>query len=174
MSTINDEVLEVEDTPEVAVQKAYDAALSSRWTISRQSAAMNAGCSILSGVFGPELRSLQTRGTYPNALHDVILVLHLISLEPEKVIDLLAYPNKKQVIADAYVWAEKEGITYGSAKYLEGVRTLTEIVGSIFSSFYAVESTSKKEPTRPNGSEPHGKLPLQPVRSKRRVKVATT
>jgi hypothetical protein len=172
MSTINDEVLEVEDTPEVAVQKAYDSALPSRWTISRQSVAMNIGCSILSGVFGPELRSLQTRGTYPNALHDVILVLWLISLEAEKVIDLLTYPSKKQAIADAYTWGEKEGITYGSAKYLEGVKTLTEIVGSIFSSFYAIDA--KKEPTRPNDSEPHGKSPSQPVRSKRRAKVATT
>ena len=159
--------------PAEEVQVAYDNAAKSNWTISRQSVAMFMGCSILNGVYGPELKGLQTKGVYPNVLHDVVIVLWLVSLSPEQVLDLLSYPNKKQGIADAYAWAEKNGIRYGSPKYLDGVRTLSEIVGGIFTSFYARED-SAKEPPRKNGTRRLGKSGRHTTQSSPAEKALTT
>jgi hypothetical protein len=160
MSTLNEEVLD----PAEEVQNAYDKATVSNWTIARHSAAMSMGATILSGVFGPELKSLQETGAYPNALRDVVIVLWLCSLSAEEVIKINSRLNLERNTADAYAWAEAEGIKYGSKKYLDGVRTLTEIVGGIFSSFYAVDS--KPEIVRKNVSSPHGKLASPTTRSK--------
>jgi len=142
--------------PEAEIQKAYDTAQKIPWTIARHSAAMSMGVSILSGVFGPELKGLQDKGVYPNSLRDVVLVLWLLSRTEAEVIRVNARQNIDEAIAEAYLWAEKEGVKYGSPRYLDGVRTLTEIVGSIFTSFYAVDG-KKAEVPRKNDSRPPGK-----------------
>lgn len=151
--------------PEAEIQKAYDSAQKIAWTIARQSAAMSMGCTILSGVFGPELKGLQDKGVYPNSLRDVVLVLWLLSRSEAEVIRINARQNIDDAIAEAFLWAEGEEIKYGSAKYLEGVRTITEIVGSIYSSFYAIES-KKPETPRKNGTRPPGKSARAITRSR--------
>jgi hypothetical protein len=151
--------------PAGEVQKAYDSAQKIPWTIARHSAAMSMGVTILAGVFGPELRGLQDKGVYPNALRDVVLVLWLLSRTEAEVIRVNSRQNIDEAIAEAYLWAEKEGIKYGSPKYLDGVRTLTEIVGSIYSSFYAVEG-NKPEAPRKNGIGRHGRSARRSMRLK--------
>jgi hypothetical protein len=151
--------------PEVEIQKAFDTAQKINWTIARHSAAMSMGVSILSGVFGPELKGLQDKGVYPNALRDVVLVLWLLNRTEAEVIRVNSRQNIDESIADAYIWAEAEGIKYGSPKYLDGVRILTEIVGSIFTSFYAVDG-KKPEAARKNGLRPPGKSARRITRSK--------
>jgi hypothetical protein len=150
---------------ETEIQKAYDTAQKINWTIARHSAAMSMGCTILSGVFGPELKGLQDKGVYPNALRDVVIVLWLLSRTEAEVIRVNSRQNIDEAIAEAYLWAEAEGIKYGSPKYLDGVRTLTEIVGSVFTSFYAVDG-KKPEAPRKNDSRPHGRSGRPITRSK--------
>jgi hypothetical protein len=152
--------------PETQIQQAYESAQKIPWTIARHSAAMSMGCTILSGVFGPELKGLQDKGVYPNSLRDVVLVLWLLSRTEAEVIQVNARQNIDAAIAEAYLWAEKEGIKYGSPKYLDGVRTLTEIVGSIFTSFYSVEGRKSQTP-RKNVSRPRGRSVSPITRSKR-------
>jgi hypothetical protein len=154
--------------PEAEIQKAYDTAQKTPWTIARHSAAMSMGCTILSGVFVSEIKGLQDKGVYPNALRDVVIVLWLLSRTEAEVIRVNARQKIEEAIAEAYLWAEKEGIQYGSPKYLDGVRTLTEIVGSIFTSFYAVDK--KAEAPRKNDSRPPGRS----VRRITRLKPAGT
>jgi hypothetical protein len=151
--------------PEAQIQEAYDKAQKTPWTIARQTAAMSMGCTILSGIYGPELKGLQDNGVYSNSLRDVVLVMWLLSRTEAEVIHVIARQNIDAAIAEAYLWAEKEGIKYGSPKYLDGVRTVTEIVGSIFTSFYSVDS-KKREPARKNVSRPHGRSALPITRSK--------
>jgi hypothetical protein len=151
--------------PETQIQDAYDKAQKIPWTIARQSAAMSMGCTILAGIYGPELKGLQDKGVYPNSLRDVVLVLWLLSRTEAEVIQVNARQNIDAAIAEAYLWAEKEGIKYGSPKYLDGVRTVTEIVGSIFTSFYSVDG-KKRETPRKNVSRPRGRSALPITRSK--------
>lgn len=136
--------------PAVAIQEAHDKAIVSKWTIARHSAALSMGATILSGVFGPEMKGLEKKGTYPNALRDVVIVGWLCSLDPEAVDYLNAHLNLDEAIAAAFAWAEKEGICYGSPRYIKGVNNLTEIVGGIYASFYAID-------TRPKSPQPSSK-----------------
>jgi hypothetical protein len=159
--------------PETQIQDAYDKAQKTPWTIARHSAAMSMGCTILCGVFGPELKGLQDKGVYPNSLRDVVLVLWLLSRTEAEVIQVNARQNIDAAIAEAYLWAEKEGIKYASPKYLDGVRTLTEIVGSIFTSFYSVDGKKKDSP-RKNVSRPLGRSVSPITRSKRAGTTLTT
>jgi hypothetical protein len=165
MSTLNEDFATLDPAEEV--QAAYDNSAVNNWTIARHSAAMSMGASILSGIFGPELKELQDSGTYPNALRDVVIVLWLLNLSPAEVIRINSRLKIDEAIAAAYNWAEIEGIKYGSAAYINGIRTLTEIVGNIFTSFYGVESTGKKEPLRKNDSSRPGKSGRRTTGSKR-------
>jgi hypothetical protein len=142
--------------PQAEIQKAYDTAQKTNWTIARQSAAMLMGVSILNGIWTPELDDLKQKGVYNNALRDIVLVLFLLSRTEAQVIRINARQNIEEAIAEAYLWAELQGIKYGSARYLEGVRTLAEIVGSIYTSFYAVDG-KKPEAARKNDSSPPGR-----------------
>jgi hypothetical protein len=151
--------------PEAEIQQAYDRSQKIPWTIARQSAALSMGVTILSGVFGPELKGLEDKGVYPNALRDVVLVLWLLSRSEAEVIRINARQNIDEAIAEAFLWAEKEEIRYASAKYRDGVRTLTEIVGGIYTSFYAVNG-KKPEALRKNGSRPPGKSAPRTTRLK--------
>jgi len=151
--------------PDSEIQKAYDSAQKTPWTIARQSAAMSMGSTILSGIYGPELKGLRDKGVYPNSLRDVVIVLWLLSRTEAEVIRVNARQNIDEAVAEAYLWAETEGIKYGSPKYLDGVRTLTEIVGSIFTSFYAVDG-KKPEAPRKNDSRPPGRSGRPITRSK--------
>lgn len=168
---LNDDLEAID--PEAGIQQAYDTAQKIPWTIARHSAAMSMGVTILAGVFGPELKGLQDKGVYPNALRDVVLVLWLLSRTEAEVIRVNARQNIDEAIADAYLWAEAEGIKYGSAKYLDGVRTLTEIVGGIYTSFYAVEG-KKPQAHRKNGSRPPGKSERPSTRSKQPATTLTS
>ncbi len=170
-NNVNDEV--IEDSPDIAVQKAYVEAIATNWTEDRQTVAMELGCSVLRGVFG-EMDELQEKGSYPNVLFDVVIVLWLRSLDPDQVIDLLAYPNKRQAIAAAYAWAKAEGIKYGNAKYIEGVRAIASIVGGIHASIHAIESDGKTEPLRKNDTRQAGKSGLPITRARRPAKALVT
>jgi hypothetical protein len=135
---------------------------------------MSMGCTILAGVFGPELAGLQDKGTYPNALRDVVIVLWLLSRSPAEVMRINARQNVDEATTEAFLWAETEGIAYGSAKYMDGVRTLTEVVGGIYTSFYNMSSKGKREPDLKNGLSPAGKSVRPTGRSKRRVTTPNT
>jgi len=151
--------------PATEIQQAYDQAQKTPWTIARQSAAMSMGSKILSGVYAPDINELQDTGTYPNSLRDVVIVLWLLSRTEAEVIRINARQHIDEAFAEAYLWAEKEGIKYASPKYLDGVRTLTEIVASVFSSFYAVDG-KKPESPRKNDSRPLGRSGSPITRSK--------
>jgi len=125
---------------------------------------MSMGSKILSGVYGPDIKQLQDNGAYPNSLRDVVIVLWLLSRSEAEVIRLIARQNIDEAFAEAFLWSEKEGIKYGSPKYLDGVRTLTEIVGAIYTSFYSVDG--KRETPRKNVSRPPGKSEPPTTRSK--------
>lgn len=153
--------------PGAEVQAAYDKAPANNWTIARQSAALSMGAKILSGVLGDEIIELQERGTYPNALHDVVIVLWLESLTPAEVIRVNTKQSIEESTGAAYNWAEVNGVKYGSPAYLVGLRKMAEIVGGIFTSFYGVEATSvKREPLRKNGSRRLGKSARPSTQSK--------
>src|SRR5215471_11762085 len=78
--------------PDLEIQEAFDEAgtdgeTRAPWTIARHSAAMNLGCKAVLAV-GPDVRQLMIKGTYPNALRDVIIVLWLCSLSEKEIIKL--------------------------------------------------------------------------------------
>jgi hypothetical protein len=147
MNKISDEVLD-EESPEVEIQKAYDSAVETPWSISAQTLAMSLSCGILDGTFGPQLKSLQTKGTYNTALYDTIIVLWILSLTPDEILDHLAYPSKKAALKLAYEFAEKENIRLGTKRYFDGIKLITSICGSIFASFYALDNVNGKAPPK--------------------------
>jgi hypothetical protein len=166
MTGLNDDFALLDPAKEV--QEAFDQAVKTNWTIARHSAALSMGASILSGVFGPELKSMQDSGTYANALRDVVIVLWLCHLTPEEVVHINSRLNIDQSIKEAFEWAEAEGISYGTQKYINGVKTLTEIVHGIFTSFYAVNNGAKIKdgvPVKKN-TKPPGKSTSRSTRSR--------
>lgn len=149
--------------PDSEIQEAFDEADSDAetrapWTIARHSAAMNLGCKAVLAV-GPDVRQLMIKGTYPNALRDVIIVLWLCSLSEKEVIKLncLMMPEaEEKAIARAFEWAEKAGLEYGNKLFLEGLEFLDRIVSQVWKSFYQTTDNGNKISKKNSG--PHGKF----------------
>lgn len=144
---------------DLEIQEAFDGAGANGrvpWTIARHSAAMNLGCKAVLAV-GPDVRELMIKGTYPNALRDVIIVLWLCSLNEKEVIKLNCFMTaeaEQKAISQAFAWADKVGLQYGNKLFLEGLASLDSIVSQIWHSFYQTTGTSNKATIKKNSHQP--------------------
>src|SRR5208283_4822634 len=128
--------------PVEAAQDAYDNSVRNRfkrealhsWTIARHSVAMTLGCQLITAV-GPFVGEFLADGKYSNVYRDVVIVLWLSSLDESQVIEVDRAEVSKSM-AEAYTWAEQNGILYGSPAYLEGVSMLDRILKQILASFF--------------------------------------
>jgi len=143
--------------PVEAAQDAYDESKRLRfrkealhpWTIARHSVAMTLGCKLITSV-GPFVTEFLDSGNYSNVYRDVVIVLWLCSLDADEVI-LADGAEVSESIRKAYSWAEENGVEYGGAAYLEGVKILDRILKQILATFFEVEQTGpandvKKKP----------------------------
>lgn len=141
------EDLEILD-PASEVQSAYDESarvifsdsMLRPWTISRHSVAIALGCGLARAV-GPFVSEFLETGSYDNVLRDVIIVLYLSSIDDDAVIAIDSRLNAKAVMKDAYAWAERNGLEYGSSGFVSGVQVLDKILKGVLASFFEVEAS---------------------------------
>jgi hypothetical protein len=153
------------------VQSAYDESARTvfneselrPWTISRHSVAIALGCKLASAV-GPFVAEFLETGSYDNVFRDVVIVLYLSSLSDDNVLALDAKLNVQKAMSEAYSWAERHGVAYGSQGFISGVAILDKILRNILSSFFEVEHDSELEVKKKDIDHP-GKFRLrgQPV-----------
>jgi|SRR5208282_1129959 len=160
--------------PVDAAQDAYDESKRLRfrkealhpWTIARHSVAMTMGCKLITAV-GPFVSEFLADGNYSNIYRDVVIALWLCSLDSDEVIkaDGAEVPES---VRKAYAWAEENGVEYGGAAYLEGVKLLDQILKRILASFFEIEQTEQVAGVKKNDIAPPGKSRLL-LRLRRRV-----
>lgn len=159
---IFDPASDVQEAYDQSEQEEFNESKLRPWTIARHSVAIALGCKIVSAV-GPFVAEFMETGAYDNVYRDVVIVLYLSSIPDGAVLDLDARINVKTIMTEAYAWAEKHGVVYGSPAFVSGVQILDRILKNILSSFFEVESdgasseAKKKDTDQPGKSKSQGR-----------------
>lgn len=150
--SLKDELEFSEHDQQDETQEAYDEAkrgpvsgdlVFNTWTLRRHSVAMTLGCKVILAV-GPAVKGLLDKGTYSNALRDVVIVLWLSSQDDDKVKLIDRSSDPLAYIDEAFEWAESVQLGYGTKLYMDGLKIIEAIVLKIFASMFTVDETDKK------------------------------
>lgn len=125
------------------------------WTTARHCASLLLGCEIMADI-GAAISKIQTKGTYPGVLKDVVVVMWLCSLPAEEVARI-NYATGPEDVAAAFAWADEVGLKYGGPLFTQSFESIIKIHRQMKASQFGVEPRDGAEPFKKSLTNQPGK-----------------